>query len=60
MKTIRNLRGVAAALCMSFVALSVTAGNKKIDIVDAAVNAEVFQTLAAAPTATGLIDTLIR
>ena len=55
MKTIRNLRGVVAALCMSVVALSATAGNNKMDIVDTAVKAEVFQTLVAAA---GLIDTL--
>ena len=58
MKTIRNLRGVVAALCMSVVALSATAGSNKMDIVDTAVKAEVFQTLVAAVTAAGLVDTL--
>ena len=58
MKTICNLRGVVAALCMSLVALSATAGSNKMDIVDTAVKAEVFQTLVAAVTAAGLVDTL--
>ena len=58
MKTIRNLRGVVAALCMSVVALSATAGNNKMDIIDTAVKAEVFQILVAAVTAAGLVDTL--
>ena len=58
MKTIRNLRGVVVALCMSVVALSATAGSNKMDIVDTAVEAEVFQTLVAAVTAAGLVDTL--
>ena len=55
MKTIRNLRGVVAALCMSVVALFATAGNNKMGIVDTVVKAEVFQTLGAAA---GLGDTL--
>ena len=58
MKTICNLRGVVAALCMSHVALSATAGSNKMDIVDTAVKAEVFQTLVAAVTVAGLVDTL--
>ena len=58
MKTICNLRGVVAALCMSLVTLSATAGSNKMDIVDTAVKAEVFQTLVAAVTAAGLVDTL--
>ena len=58
MKNICNLRGVVAALCMSLVTLSATAGSNKMDIVDTAVKAEVFQTLVAAVTAAGLVDTL--
>ena len=58
MKIICNLRGVVAALCMSLVTLSATAGSNKMDIVDTAVKAEVFQTLVAAVTAAGLVDTL--
>jgi uncharacterized surface protein with fasciclin (FAS1) repeats len=58
MKTICNLRGVVAAFCMSLVALSATAGSNKMDIVDTAVKAEAFQTLVAAVTAAGLVDTL--
>ena len=55
MKTIRNLRGVVAALCMSLVALSATAGSNKMDIVDTAVKAEIFETLVAAVTAAVLL-----
>lgn len=58
MKNICNLRGVVAALCMSLVTLSATAGSNKMDIVDTAVKAEVFETLVAAVTAAGLVDTL--
>ncbi len=58
MKNICNLRGVVAVLCMSLVTLSATAGSNKMDIVDTAVKAEVFQTLVAAVTAAGLVDTL--
>ena len=58
MKNICNLRGVVAALCMSLVTLSATAGSNKMDIVDTAVKAEVFQTLVAAVPAAGLVDTL--
>ena len=58
MKNICKLRGVVAALCMSLVTLSATAGSNKMDIVDTAVKAEVFQTLVAAVTAAGLVDTL--
>ena len=58
MKNICNLRGVVAALCMSLVTLSATAGSNKMDIVDTAVKAEVFQTLVAAVTAAGLVDLL--
>jgi uncharacterized surface protein with fasciclin (FAS1) repeats len=43
---------------MSLVTLSATAGSNKMDIVDTAVKAEVFQTLVAAVTAAGLVDTL--
>lgn len=49
---------VKKLILASVIALTVTTGAKAADIVDTAVNAGQFKTLAAALTAAGLIETL--
>ena len=60
MKFVNAVRAVVVALALTVVALPATAADHKhkMDIVDTAVHAEIFGTLAAALSAANLIDVL--
>jgi uncharacterized surface protein with fasciclin (FAS1) repeats len=57
-KSVRQLTALTLALVLSFAALPITAETPKKDIVDTAVAAGSFRTLAAALQAAGLVETL--
>ena len=58
MKFVNAVRAIMVALSLTVVALPAAAADHKMDIVDTAVNAEIFGTLAAALSAANLIDVL--
>ena len=58
MKFVNAVRAMMVALSLTVVALPAAAADHKMDIVDTAVNAEIFGTLAAALSAANLIDVL--
>ena len=58
MKFVNAVRAMMVALSLAVVALPAAAADHKMDIVDTAVNAEIFGTLAAALSAANLIDVL--
>ena len=58
MKFVNAVRAMMVALSLTLVALPAAAADHKMDIVDTAVNAEIFGTLAAALSAANLIDVL--
>ena len=58
MKFVNEVRAMMVALSLTVVALPAAAADHKMDIVDTAVNAEIFGTLAAALSAANLIDVL--
>ena len=58
MKFVIAVRAMMVALSLTVVALPAAAADHKMDIVDTAVNAEIFGTLAAALSAANLIDVL--
>ena len=58
MKTINMFRGLITAIFLTVAALPVSAADHKMDIVDTAINANMFQTLVTAVSAAGLVEVL--
>ena len=58
MKTINMFRGLITAIFLTVAALPVSAADHKMDIVDTAISANMFQTLVTAVSAAGLVEVL--
>ena len=58
MKTINMFRGLITVIFLTVAALPVSAADHKMDIVDTAINAKMFQTLVTAVSAAGLVEVL--
>ena len=58
MKSINMFRGLITAIFLTVAALPVSAADHKMDIVDTAINANMFQTLVTAVSAAGLVEVL--